>query len=59
MQVYVTGQMRPGALAHARELGLGVIALRHRRTELWGLRQLAYELGEAFPGLECTVYGEV
>ena len=59
VQVYVTGQMRPGALAHARELGLGVIALGHRRTELWGLRQLAYELGEAFPGLECTVYGEV
>ena len=56
--VYVTGQMRPTALPTARTLGLGVIALGHRRTELWGLRQLAREVGTAFPGLTCTVYGE-
>ena len=57
-QVYVTGQMRPGALPRARELGLGVVALGHRRTELWGLRQLARDLQTAFPGLECRIYGE-
>ena len=55
--VYVTGQMRPAALPTARALGLGVIALGHRRTELWGLRQLARELRDAFQGLSCTVYG--
>ena len=58
VNVYVTGQMRPVALPTARALGLGVIALGHRRTELWGLRQLARELQDAFPDLSCTVYGE-
>ena len=56
--VYITGQLRPAALPTARALGLGVIALGHRRTELWGLRQLARELRDAFPDLSCTVYGE-
>ncbi len=58
VSVYITGQMRPGSLAAARELGLGVVALGHRRSELWGLRQLARELRDAFPDLSCTVYGE-
>lgn len=58
VSVYITGQLRPAALPTARALGLGVIALGHRRTELWGLRQLAREIGAAFPGLECTVHGE-
>ena len=58
VNVYLTGQMRPAALPTARALGLGVIALGHRRSELWGLRQLALELRAAFPGLECTVCGE-
>ncbi|WP_407569027.1 Nif3-like dinuclear metal center hexameric protein [Deinococcus altitudinis] len=56
--VLVTGQLRRSALPRARELGLGVVALGHRRSELWGLRQLAGELQEAFPELACTVYGE-
>ena len=56
--VLVTGQLRRSALQRARELGLGVVALGHRRSELWGLRQLASELREAFPELACTVYGE-
>ena len=58
VQIYVTGQMRPGALPRARELGLGVVALGHRRTELWGLRQLARDLQAEFPGLECQIYSE-
>ena len=55
--VYLTGQMRFSAGAAARTLGLGVIALGHRRTEQWGLRQLARELEAAFPGLGTRVYG--
>ncbi|SMB89967.1 Nif3-like dinuclear metal center hexameric protein [Deinococcus hopiensis] len=54
--IYLTGQLRPSAVAAARELGLGVVALGHRRTELWGLRQLARELRVAFPELETAVY---
>lgn len=55
-RVYLTGQLRPSAGGAARERGLGVIALGHRRTELWGLRQLARELRAAFPGLQTEVY---
>ncbi|WP_424949927.1 Nif3-like dinuclear metal center hexameric protein [Deinococcus sp.] len=58
VQVYVTGQMRPAALPEARRLGLGVIALGHRRSELWGLRRLAHELEASFPDLSCKVYGK-
>lgn len=54
--VYLTGQLRPSAAPAARKLGLGVIALGHRRTELWGLRQLARELEAAFSELETVVY---
>lgn len=54
--VYLTGQLRPSAVAAARARGVGVIALGHRRTEEWGLRQLARELEEAFPGLETRVW---
>ncbi len=39
--VYVTGQWRQPARAAVRETGLGVVALGHRRSELWGLRTLA------------------
>lgn len=56
--VLVTGQLRPSVLPLARELGLGVVALGHRRSELWGLRQLARELRQAFPALDCTVYSK-
>lgn len=53
--VYVTGQLRPGAVDTARELGLGVVALGHRRSEVWGLYQLARELRAEFPGLDTQV----
>ncbi|KQR22948.1 Nif3-like dinuclear metal center hexameric protein [Deinococcus sp. Leaf326] len=53
--VYVTGQLRPGAVDTARDLGLGVVALGHRRSEVWGLHQLARELRADFPELETTV----
>lgn len=57
VRVYLTGQLRPSAVGAAQEQGLGVVALGHRRSELWGLRQLARELEGAFPGLETRVYG--
>ncbi|GHF32896.1 putative NIF3 family GTP cyclohydrolase 1 type 2 [Deinococcus metalli] len=56
--VYLTGELRPSAVAAAREHGVGVVALGHRRTELWGLRTLARELVAAFPGLETRVYDQ-
>ncbi|GGJ85136.1 Nif3-like dinuclear metal center hexameric protein [Deinococcus aquiradiocola] len=55
-RVYVTGQLRPGALAAARQLGLGVIAVGHRRSEAWGLRQLAGDLRATFPGLRTEIH---
>ncbi len=39
--VYVTGQWRQPARGAVQETGLGVVALGHRRSELWGLRALA------------------
>ena len=53
--IYVTGQLRVSAQLRARELGLGVIALGHRRSELWGLRQLAREIEDAFPEVRASV----
>ena len=44
--VYVTGQWRQPARAAVRDTGLGVVALGHRRTELWGLQALARLLRE-------------
>ncbi len=52
----VTGQFRPGARTRARELGMGVVALGHRRSELWGLRRLARELRDEFPDLAPEVF---
>lgn len=58
VRVYLTGQLRPSASAAAHARGLGVIALGHRRTEEWGLWQLAQELREEFLGLETETYGQ-
>ena len=53
--VFVTGQWRQPARAAVRETGLGVVALGHRRSELWGLRTLAGLLRER-AGLEVVVH---
>lgn len=53
---YLTGQLRPSAVPAARQHGMGIVALGHRRTELWGLRALARELRAAFPGLQTAVF---
>ena len=44
--MYVTGQWRQPAASAVRETGLGVVALGHRLSEVWGLRALARLLGE-------------
>ncbi|WP_309569845.1 Nif3-like dinuclear metal center hexameric protein [Deinococcus sp.] len=59
VHAYLTGQLRPSAVPVAHACGMGVIALGHRRTELWGLRTLAREMEAAFPGLATQVYGEI
>ncbi len=53
--VYVTGQLRENARKALRERGMGVIAVGHRRSEVWGLHQLARELRSAFPALDVQV----
>lgn len=54
--VYVTGQWRPGAQLRARELGVGIVAVGHRRSEQWGVRQLAREVSAAFPSVRVSVF---
>lgn len=52
---YITGERRlPGERA-ASAAGLGTVYVGHRRSELWGLRQLARELEETFSGLDARV----
>lgn len=53
--VYVTGQWRAHAERAAMGTGLGVIAVGHRRSEVWGLKALANLLRERFAGLETLV----
>ena len=45
--VYVTGQWRQPARAAVRETGMGVVAVGHHRSEVWGLRTLGRLLREA------------
>lgn len=55
VNVYLTGEMRRSALSSLEECGVGILALGHRPTEEWGLRQLARELQGAFTGLQTEV----
>ncbi len=50
--LYVTGQMRPPALAAARRTGMRVVAVGQERSERWGLRHVGRVLAGAFPGLD-------
>lgn len=54
-QAYLTGQVRDIARKEAERRGLAVFATGHSRAEWWGLRHLAWELGQAFSGLETRV----
>ena len=44
--LYVTGQWRQPARAAVRETGIGVAAVGHARSEVWGLRALVRLLRE-------------
>jgi putative NIF3 family GTP cyclohydrolase 1 type 2 len=52
---YVTGQMRAPARRAVAETGIAVIAIGHRRSEVWGLHLLARLLRDEWPGLETVV----
>lgn len=51
-QLYVTGQFRQPAREAMRETGIGVIAIGHRRSEIWGLRALAGVIRERWSQIE-------
>ncbi len=53
VQVYVTGQWRQPATRAVEGIGIGVVAVGHRRAEEWGLRALAAILEERWAGLVC------
>ena len=50
-QLYVTGQARPSARAALADTGLGLVAVGHRRSELFGLSLLARTLWEQWSEL--------
>lgn len=50
--VYITGQLRQRAEQALLETKIGVIAVGHRRGEVWGLRVLAGVLSERWSSLE-------
>ncbi len=53
--LYVTGQIRAPARVAMAKTGLGVVAVGHHRSEVWGLRSLAAVLGERWPGLRVVL----
>jgi putative NIF3 family GTP cyclohydrolase 1 type 2 len=53
--VYVTGQMRAPARRAVADTGMAVVAVGHRRSEVWGLHLLARLLREEWPGLDAEV----
>lgn len=52
---YLTGQMRVPAGAAVAETGIAVVAVGHRRSEVWGLHLLARLLREGWPGVHTIV----
>jgi putative NIF3 family GTP cyclohydrolase 1 type 2 len=53
--VYITGQMRVPARAAVAETGIAVVAIGHRRSEVWGLHLLARLLRDGWPELHTLV----
>ncbi len=50
--MYVTGQWRQPAEATVAATGIAVVVTGHRRSEAWGLRQLAQLMEEHWSGLQ-------
>lgn len=53
--VYITGQMRVPAGAAVEETGVAVVAVGHRRSEVWGLHLLARLLRDEWPELHTII----
>ncbi|MFD2935956.1 Nif3-like dinuclear metal center hexameric protein [Spirosoma flavum] len=53
--LYLTGSYRKPGQQAVDETGIAVIAVGHRRSEVWGLRALADLLGERW-SIECIVH---
>ena len=56
--LYLTGSYRKPGQQAVDETGIAVIAVGHRRSEVWGLQALAELLRERWP-VECVVYEPV
>ena len=58
--LYVTGQWRQPARAAVRETGIGIAAVGHHRSEVWGLRTLAGLLrsNPGMDGVEARIFPE-
>lgn len=54
-RIYVTGQYRQPARRAVHETGIGVIAIGHRRSEIWGLRALVGVIREHWPTIDVVV----
>lgn len=54
-QIYVTGQYRQPAREAVGETGIGVIAIGHRRSEIWGMRALAGVIRERWSSIEVVL----
>jgi hypothetical protein len=50
--VCLTGAVREIGLEEAKRLGFSVVAVGHRRCELWGLKHFHQLLEQSFPKLE-------
>ncbi|KAL0482984.1 hypothetical protein AKO1_015021 [Acrasis kona] len=59
VDVYITGQTRPLGRKEAEKLEVALIAVGHRNSELWGLRQLAVEIKNRFPEITVDVLDQV
>lgn len=56
--VYLTGAVREEGLRAARERGMRVVCVGHRRCEVWGVGYLAGRVRERWPGLDVRVVDE-
>lgn len=54
----LTGAPRELGIQAAKEAGMSVLAVGHRRCELWGLRYLERQARAAFPDLDIKVHEE-
>lgn len=54
----LTGAARELGIEAARENGMSIIAVGHKRCEMWGLKYLEREARKAFPNCEIVLHEE-